>query len=170
MDDFDIKISLWKILREQILSFFINPQNIDKFYRTPDLLSNHMIWILGHIIRTRNFLLLQLAEKQSKFPERWDAYFAKGSSPKDWKNNGDFICIDQQEFKKEDLLKELLNIEKENFDFLISYVRENINQIYNTPYKTSTGYVIDSILSALCYNIVHESLHLGQLQLYNKLT
>lgn len=170
MNDLSIKISLWKILREQILGFFNNNQNIHKFYHKPDQLSNNMIWIFGHIIRTRNFLLLHLAEEQSKFPEKWDPLFAKGSSPANWNYEGDLVYINQIEYNKNDFLKQLIEFEKENFDFLLQYIEENINQNYNNPYKTSTGYVIDSIISALSYNIVHESIHIGQLQLYNKLT
>ncbi len=169
MSNINIEISLWKILREQILNFFNNYDNIDKFYIIPNSLSNNMIWIFGHIIRTRNFLLLQLAEKKSKFPEEWDPFFSKGSSPKDWIYRDKYIAINHKEYEKDNLLRQFMEFEKENFDFLVSYILENINQNYHNPYKTSTGYVIDSIKSALSYNIIHESIHLGQLQLYNKL-
>jgi hypothetical protein len=166
--ELEIQIILWKVIREQILNI-ISSVNQDDFFKIPEGLSNNILWIFGHIIRTRDFLILRLAQESSRFPLELDNFFAKGSSPKDWRIENDFLLLNQQKIEKRNLIDKILELEKNHFEYLLIYIKENANKIYSEPYKTSTGYIIDNTLNALRYNMVHESIHLGQLQLYKKL-
>lgn len=166
--ELEIQFTLWKIIREQILNIVQN-KSIEQFFKIPEPFSNNIIWIFGHIVRTRNFLILKLAGNPSLFPKELDTLFAKGSCPKEWKYQEDKIVIENQLFSKQELVDKIFMFEKTNFEDLIRYINDNYDKSYLEPYKTSTGYVIQNSLNALQYNIIHESIHLGQLQLYNKL-
>jgi len=157
--DLNLAISLWKVIRAQILKL-IYSQDVEKLFKIPAPLSNNLIWILGHIIRTRNFLILTLSKENSLFPSDLDPLFAKGSSPQSWNFNSN---------QKEELVNRLFKLEEGNFESLIKYIHSNPDKVFTEPYKTSTGFVIDSIKSAVQYNLVHESIHLGKMELYKKL-
>jgi hypothetical protein len=157
--DLNLAISLWKVIRAQILKL-IYSQDVEKLFKIPAPLSNNLIWILGHIIRTRNFLILTLSKENSLFPSDLDPLFAKGSSPQSWNFNSN---------QKEELVNQLFKLEEGNFESLIKYIHSNPDRVFTEPYQTSTGFVIDSIKSAVQYNLVHESIHLGKMELYKKL-
>jgi hypothetical protein len=157
--DLNLAISLWKVIRAQILKL-IYSQDIEKLFKIPAPLSNNLIWIFGHIIRTRNFLILTLSKENSFFPNDLDPLFAKGSSPQSWNFNSN---------QKEELVNQLFKLEEGNFESLIKYIHSNPDKVFTEPYQTSTGFVIDSIKSAVQYNLVHESIHLGKMELYKKL-
>jgi len=157
--DLNLAISLWKVIRAQILKL-IYSQDVEKLFKIPAPLSNNLIWILGHIIRTRNFLILTLSKENSLFPSDLDPLFAKGSSPQSWNFNSN---------QKEELVNQLFKLEEGNFESLIKYIHSNSDKVFTEPYQTSTGFVIDSIKSAVQYNLVHESIHLGKMELYKKL-
>jgi len=157
--DLNLAISLWKVIRAQILKL-IYSQDVEKLFKIPAPLSNNLIWILGHIIRTRNFLILTLSKENSLFPSDLDPLFAKGSSPQSWNFNSN---------QKEELVNQLFKLEEGNFESLIKYIHSNPDKLFTESYQTSTGFVIDSIKSAVQYNLVHESIHLGKMELYKKL-
>jgi len=157
--DLNLAISLWKVIRAQILKLMYS-QDIEKLFKIPAPLSNNLIWIFGHIIRTRNFLILTLSKENSLFPSDLDPLFAKGSSPQSWNFNSN---------QKEELVNQLFKLEEGNFESLIKYIHSNPDRVFTEPYQTSTGFVIDSIKSAVQYNLVHESIHLGKMELYKKL-
>jgi len=157
--DLNLAISLWKVIRAQILKL-IYSQDVEKLFKIPAPLSNNLIWIFGHIIRTRNFLILTLSKENSLFPTDLDPLFAKGSSPQSWNFNSN---------QKEELVNQLFKLEEGNFESLIKYIHSNPDKVFTEPYQTSTGFVIDSIKSAVQYNLVHESIHLGKMELYKKL-
>jgi len=157
--DLNLAISLWKVIRAQILKL-IYSQDVEKLFKIPAPLSNNLIWIFGHIIRTRNFLILTLSKENSLFPSDLDPLFAKGSSPQSWNFNSN---------QKEELVNQLFKLEEGNFESLIKYIHSNPDKLFTESYQTSTGFVIDSIKSAVQYNLVHESIHLGKMELYKKL-
>jgi len=157
--DLNLAISLWKVIRAQILKL-IYSQDVEKLFKIPAPLSNNLIWIFGHIIRTRNFLILTLSKENSLFPSDLDPLFAKGSSPQSWNFNSN---------QKEELVNQLFKLEEGNFESLIKYIHSNPDKLFTELYQTSTGFVIDSIKSAVQYNLVHESIHLGKMELYKKL-
>jgi len=156
--DLNLAISLWKVIRAQILKL-IYSQDIEKLFKIPAPLSNNLIWIFGHIIRTRNFLILTLSKENSLFPSDLDPLFAKGSSPQSWNFNSN---------QKKELVNQLFKLEEGNFESLIKYIHSNPDKVFTEPYQTSTGFIIDSIKSAVQYNLVHESIHLGKMELYKK--
>lgn len=122
----------------------------------PDHLSNNLLWIIGHLSRTTEFLIWKLNGESMKFPDGLDPWFAKGSSPSVWENT-------------EGLAERILEHER--------LTRPEIIQWYETsdpsapcpePYHTSTGLVISTNQDTLEYNLMHEGIHFGQFQIYKK--
>lgn len=169
----ETKIHLWKTLRSQILKIIYN-KDLEKLFKIPDGLSNNLIWIFGHLVRSRDFLLLKIANFKMNFPEKLDPLFAKNSSPKNWQWQGNRLLLtDGSTLSKEELLKEILSFEEQEFIFLLEFITKTSSKneyLEKNPYETSMGFVIDSLEKAFEYNLMHESIHLGQIQVYNKLT
>ncbi len=167
----EANLQLWKIIRSQIIHK-VNNLEIEKLYQTPRGLSNNLIWIFGHLVRTRDFLILKISNHSMNFPEKFDSLFAKGSSPKLWQWKDDkMILPDHSEITKTDLWIELLTFEEKEFNFLLNFLEEKFQnkRIFENPYQTSLGFVIDNFEKVLHYILVHESIHLGQIQIYEKL-
>ncbi|MBW7857541.1 MAG: DinB family protein [Leptonema sp. (in: Bacteria)] len=120
-------------------------------------LANNMLWIFGHLIRTTDFLILKQAGQPMLFPTELDSLFAKGSSPTNWPI---MSGLKQKLFDAEEICQ------KSVLEFL---EKADLNKKFENPYTTSSGYVLDSVMAALRYNLVHEAIHLGQLQIYKKL-
>ncbi len=163
------KILLWKTIRSQILNFYYKHE-LDYLFKTPPGLSNNLIWIFGHLVRSRDFLLLKISGKNMNFPSHLDPYFAKGSSPSNWAIVDNQVQFSENlKISKEELFKELLQFEEKEFSFLLQYIESEKDFVFPEPYQTSLGYLIDNLQKAFDYNLTHESLHLGHIQIYNKL-
>lgn len=140
----ETKIQLWKIIRSQIIHKIYNV-SIEKLYTIPKDVSNNLIWLFGHLVRTRDFLILKIAKHSMNFPEKLDNLFVKGSSPKLWQWKEDKIILsDQSEISKTELWTELVTFEEKEFNFLLNFLEEKIQNRSNfeTPYQTSLGFVI----------------------------
>ncbi len=150
------KIQLFTVIRDQSRSLVAGRSEEDLLRRIPGL-SNNMLWIFGHLVRTTDFLLLKLSGNEMNFPAELDPYFAKGSSPADWKTT-------------EGWKDRLFEVEQQCQEKILAFLESaDGDQPFSDPYRTSTGLVLGNVQDALQYNVVHEGIHLGQLQLYNKL-
>jgi hypothetical protein len=149
------QIQLFQIIRGQSRALITARDEATLLKKVPGL-ANNMLWIFGHLVRTTDFLILKLSGHAMNFPADLDAYFAKGSSPQDWKTSDGL---------KERLLAAEELCQAKILDFLAAAeVRP-----YAEPYITSSGFVLSNVKESLRYNVVHEGIHLGQLQLYSKL-
>ncbi len=164
------QFQVWNIIRNQILNV-VNNIPEEKIIIIPDIFSNNILWIFGHLIRTRNFLLFRLANEPSKFPQELETLFTKGSSPKNWQfleSNLGMLIINDKEVHIKNLKNDLIQLEENLFNSSLDFIKKNYDKNLKEPYTTSTGFIIDNLQKAFQYNIVHESIHLGQLQLYKK--
>ncbi|MFN3605034.1 MAG: hypothetical protein ACK4UJ_10020 [Leptonema sp. (in: bacteria)] len=168
----EASFNLWKTIRSQILNIVYN-KDLECLFKTPNGLSNNLIWLFGHIALVREMLILKLSIQKINFPEILIDMFIKGSSPKNWKWDQDKIVLaNGSRLTKIELWKTLLDFEEKEFVFLLNFLQErfkNYSIQIESPYQTSIGFVIDNLYKSLEYNIVHESIHLGQMQLYHKL-
>lgn len=146
-----------ELIRSQINNL-VKDMSEERLFITPPKLSNNMLWIFGHLIRSTDYLTLRLAGEKMNFPENLDSYFAKGSSTKDWQDtNG----LKDKIFAAEKHCREAL-------DKFLTPDKMNSNLAEN--YKTSMGMNLKTVSDAVEYATIHEVLHLGQLQIYKKLT
>jgi len=145
------------IIRCKILDL-LKDLSEDRLLNTPEKLANNMLWNLGHVVRSTDFLILKFAGEKLNFPAELDAYFAKGSQVKDWKSTqGLKDAVYQAEKTCREALEKFLTPEK-------------LNEKLKEAYPTSMGIVLETVADAVEYATIHEALHLGQLQLYAKLT
>lgn len=150
------EIQLFLAIRTQSRTI-IQEKDESALLQIPNGLANNMLWIFGHLIRTTEFLILKQANQPMLFPNELDSLFAKGSSPANWP-------------KIDGLKQKLFDAEKKSQESVLDFLEKtDMNQQFSNPYTTSSGYVLDSAMAALRYNVVHEATHLGQLQIYKKL-
>lgn len=149
------QIQLFTIIRDQSRTLVTGRDEKALLKAVPGL-ANNMLWIFGHLIRTTDFLILKLSGHAMNFPADLDPYFSKGSSPADWKSS-------------DGLKDRLLAAEEQCQKKVLAFLETADASPFAEPYKTSSGFVLSSVKESLRYNVVHEGIHLGQLQLFNKL-
>ncbi len=129
----------------------------EQLLQSPVGLSNNLLWHLGHISRTTEFLLWQLGGFGMKFPENLDTLFAKGSSPSMWPSTAG-------------LKERVFEHENKTRPEMIAFMDEiHLDEKYPEPYVTSTGLELSTFRDGIEYNLFHEGVHFGQFQLYRKL-
>jgi len=149
-------ITKWNLLREDLIH---KTEMIpgDLLLERPSGFANNLLWQVGHITRTAEFLTLKFAGIPLSFPANLDPLFAKGSSPDSWISGS---------VKPNDLFE----VEKKS--------RLHLNDILNSvdpdkafaePYTTSLGVVLGCIRDSFEYNFYHEGVHAGEIVLYKKI-
>lgn len=149
-------VDLWIIVREKIRSL-VEARSEEELLRVPPGVSNNMLWIYGHVLRSADVLILKPGGVPMNFPEDLHPLFQKGSSPADWTEGRG---LRDRIFAAESPCREGL------LRFLES---ADPGARHPQPYATSMGLTLNNVGDSLRYNLFHESLHLGQLQMYAKL-
>jgi len=145
------------IIRSKVIDL-LGGMSEERLLQTPAKLANNMLWNFGHIVRSTDFLILKFAGEKLNFPQELDCYFAKGSRVEDWKSTqGLYAAVLEAEKNCSQALDKFLTPQK-------------MNEELKEPYATSMGIMLHTISDAVAYAAIHEALHLGQLQLYAKLT
>ncbi len=120
--------------------------SIEQLHTIPHGFNNNIAWNIAHLLVTQQLLHYGLSGKDCLISDELITNFKKGTAPK-------------KQFSKEEydemieLFKGLPTTLEEDFD-------AEIFTEYSA-YKTSTGFVIDSMETAIIFNNFHESLHLG---------
>lgn len=148
-----IQIATLKKSRELTLKA-IQGLSMEQVHTIPDGFKNNIAWNVAHLVVTQQLLQYRNSGLDCLVAESLIEGFRKGTSPQ-----GAFT---EEEFEE---VKELL----------IS-LPETLEEDYNagifkdyTAYKSSTGFVMDSIESAISFNNFHEGLHLGIIMSLKKL-
>jgi len=137
-----------------IVLHYIKGLSLDQLHVIPEGFTNNIAWNIAHIVVTQQLLHYGLFEKDCLVSDELIAAFKKGTKPT--------RQFTQEEFDEVlDLFKGLPNTLEE--DYLAGIFTEY------SAYKTSTGFVIDSMEKALIFNNFHESLHLGVIMSLKKL-
>ena len=137
-----------------IVLHYIKGLSLDQLHVIPEGFTNNIAWNIAHIVVTQQLLHYGLSEKDCLVSDELIAAFKKGTKPT--------RQFTQEEFDEVlDLFKGLPNTLEEDYE-------AGIFTEYSA-YKTSTGFVIDSMEKAIIFNNFHESLHLVAIMSLKKL-
>lgn len=148
-----IQFDILRKTRELVLMVISN-LTLEQIHTIPKGFKNNIAWNLTHLVVTQQLLHYRLSDHECLIPEEMIDVYKKGTIPS--------TPITQEELGE---IKELfINLP----DTLEEDYNNGIFTIYN-EYPTSTGFVLDSIETAISFNNFHESLHLGIIMSLKKL-
>ncbi len=139
--------------RELVLQV-IDDLTIEQLQTIPKGFKNNIAWNVAHLVVTQQLLHYKLSGVNCLIPDDLIADFRKGTFPTRNFTNEEF-----------DEIKDLLSALPET---LIEDYEADIFQDYE-EYQTSTGFVLDSLETAIAFNNYHEGLHLGIIRSIKKL-
>tara|TARA_B110000003_G_scaffold111447_1_gene114101 strand:+ start:41931 stop:42386 length:456 start_codon:yes stop_codon:yes gene_type:complete len=137
-----------------IVLYYIKGLSIDQLHVIPKGFNNNITWNIVHLLVTQQLLHYSFTGKDCLVTDELIATYKKGTKPTN--------KFSQDEFDK------LLTLFRELPIKLEEDYRAGIFSEYS-EYKTSTGFVIDSMEKAIIFNNFHESLHLGVIMSIRKL-
>ena len=119
---------------------------LEQIHTIPTGFKNNIAWNVAHLVVTQQLLHYKLSGNNCLCPDDLIDAHKKGTSPTK--------TFTEEEFEEiKELLNGLPNTLEEDFN-------AGIFQSY-TEYPTSTGFVLDSIETAIVFNNYHEGLHYG---------
>lgn len=127
---------------------------IEQLHIIPEGFNNNIAWNVAHLVVTQQLLHYKLSGLDCLAPDELIEDYKKGTVP-----TKDFTEEEFDEVKE--LLIGLPDTLQEDFE-------AGIFTDYQT-YETSTGFVLDSIESAIAFNNLHEGMHLGIIMTLTKL-
>mgnify|MGYP000200325209 FL=1 len=137
-----------------IVLYYIKELSLDQLHIIPDGFNNNIAWNIAHLVVTQQLLHYKLSGNDCLVSDELIAAYQKGTSPS--------VKFSQQAFDEVlELFQGLPSTLEEDFE-------AGIFKEYSA-YKTSTGFVIDSMEKAIIFNNFHESLHLGVIMSLKKL-
>lgn len=110
--------------------------------------NNNILWNLGHLYVVLEKFAFGWLGAPTVQPEHFQAYFGNGSSPKQWNENVPSLS----------LMIEMLESQMERIE---TQLPERLDEWFATPYKTASGFQIDTVQELLSFSIYHEAMHLG---------
>ncbi len=126
---------------------------LEQLHTIPTGFKNNIAWNVAHLVVTQQLLHYKLAELSCLCPEDLIETHKKGTSPAK--------TFTQEEFNEvKELLIGLPDTLQEDY-------QAGIFKNYNT-YPTSTGFVLDSIETAISFNNYHEGIHYGIIRAIKK--
>jgi hypothetical protein len=129
-----------------IVLHYISGLSLDQMHVIPEGFNNHIAWNIAHLVVTQQLLHYKLSGKDCLVSDDLITAYKKGSKPSN--------AFTQEEFDEViTLFKGLPKTLEEDYE-------SSIFSEYSS-YKTSTGFVIDTMEKAIIFNNFHESLHLG---------
>ena len=137
-----------------IVLHYISGLSLDQMHVIPEGFNNHIAWNIAHLVVTQQLLHYRLSGKDCLVSDELIMAYKKGSIPSS--------TFSQEEFDEViTLFKGLPQTLEEDYE-------SSIFSEYSS-YKTSTGFVIDTMEKAIIFNNFHESLHLGVIMSLRKL-
>jgi len=139
------QISVLKKSREITLKA-IQGLTLEQLHKIPSGFKNNIAWNVAHLVVTQQLLHYNLSGLSCLVPEDLITRYRKGTFP-----DKEFTEEEFEEIKE--LLIGLPDTLEEDYN-------AGVFKEYN-EYMSSTGYVMDSIESAISFNNFHEGMHLG---------
>ncbi len=137
-----------------IVLHYISGLSLDQMHVIPEGFNNHIAWNIAHLVVTQQLLHYKLSGKDCLVSDDLIMAYKKGTKPSN--------TFSQEEFDEViTLFKGLPKTLEEDYE-------SSIFSEYDS-YKTSTGFVIDTMEKAIIFNNFHESLHLGVIMSLRKL-
>lgn len=147
------QFAILKTSREILLKV-IDGLTIEQLHKIPDGFKNNIAWNLAHLVVTQQLLHYKLSGLDCLVPEELIAQHKKGTSPTKVFTEEEFEEVKELFIGLPDTLQEDYEME----------IFENYSE-----YTTSTGFVLDSIASAIAFNNFHEGIHIGTILAIKKL-
>ena len=139
--------------RELVLKA-IDDLTIEQINTTPKGFKNNIGWNVAHLVVTQQLLHYRMSGVNCLVPEDLITNYRKGTFPEKAFNDEEF-----------DEVKDLLIALPETF---IEDFEAGIFEEYE-EYQTSTGFVLNSLETAIAFNNFHEGIHLGIILAMRKL-
>ena len=118
----------------------------DELNTIPPKFSNNLVWNLGHIVVTQQLLLYRMSGIPCRIENEYIERYRKGSRPDGPVSQSEIDFLIQQV----EISADVARVDYQNNHF----------GAYKT-YSTSYGVTLDSIETAILFNNLHESMHLG---------
>ncbi|MGB0879949.1 MAG: DinB family protein [Polaribacter sp.] len=132
----------------------IDGLTLEQMHTIPEGFKNNIVWNIAHLVVTQQLLHYKLSGLNCLCSDDLIAAHKKGTSPTK--------TFTQEEF--DEVLKLFINLPKK----LEEDYKATIFEKYH-KYQTSTGFVLDSMSTAISFNNYHEGLHLGTIMAIKKL-
>ncbi|MFY0630401.1 MAG: DinB family protein [Flavobacteriaceae bacterium] len=148
-----IEFNILKKARE-LTSKRIDGLTLEQLHTIPEGFNNNIAWNVAHLVVTQQLLHYRMSGKDCLVSEELINANKKGTKP-------------ESQFTKEEF-DEVLEL----FQGLPETLEEDYNAGIFTEYESytsSTGFVLDSIETAICFNNFHEGMHLGVIMALTKL-
>jgi hypothetical protein len=139
--------------RELVLKV-IDDLTIEQVNEIPKGFKNNIAWNVAHLVVTQQLLHYRMSNVNCLIPEDLITHFRKGTYPDREFNDEEF-----------DEVKDLFSALPET---LIEDYEAGIFEEYE-EYQTSTGFVLNSLDTAIAFNNYHEGLHLGIIRSIKKI-
>lgn len=139
--------------RELVLKV-IDDLTIEQVNKIPKGFKNNIAWNVAHLVVTQQLLHYRMSNVNCLIPEDLITHFRKGTYPDREFNDEEF-----------DEVKDLFSALPET---LIEDYEAGIFEEYE-EYQTSTGFVLNSLDTAIAFNNYHEGLHLGIIRSIKKI-
>lgn len=141
----DTQFNVLRKSRELVLKN-IDGLTHEQLHKIPIGFKNNIAWNVAHLVVTQQLLHYKLSGLDCLVPDELIENYKKGTFPSE-----EFTPEDFEEVT--DLLMGLPDTLQEDYEAGIFETYEE--------YTTSTGFVLNSIESAIAFNNVHEGMHLG---------
>ncbi len=128
--------------------------SLEQLHTIPKGFKNNIIWNLTHLVVTQQLLHYKLSGLECLISKDLIQKYTKGTVPSEKMSANDFETVKELFLKLPETLEKNYNA--------------GVFKEYHT-YNTSTGYVLDSIETAVPFNNFHEGLHLGTIMALKKL-
>lgn len=127
---------------------------LEQLHTIPEGFNNNIAWNIAHIVVTQQLLNYRMSGNDCLISDELIDAYRKGTKPD--------VAFTQEEFDEVlELLIGLPNTLEEDYNAGIFTEYEK--------YTTSTGFVLDSIETAISFNNFHEGMHFGVIMSLTKL-
>jgi hypothetical protein len=147
------QISVLKKSRELVLKA-IKSLTLEQIHTIPEGFKNNIAWNVAHLVVTQQLLHYKLSGLNCLIPEDLIEGHKKGAFPTKTFTDEEFEGV-------RELLAGLPDTLEEDYQ---AGIFENYSE-----YKSSTGFVLTDIETAISFNNFHEGLHLGTIMAIKKL-
>ena len=126
----------------------------EQLYTIPEQFNNHILWNAAHVVATMHILIYASSGTPSQIDPDMVDNFKKGTFPSQEKSE------DSIERVKASLIDSLDELKKDYENSAFGTYSERM---------TSYGVKLASVEEAICFNNLHESMHLGQIKMLRTL-
>jgi len=112
----------------------------------PEGLNNDVKWNLGHIYVVTEKFAFTLTDEAAAIPEHFQAWFASGTSPKQWT-------------VKPPTKEELIALLQHQLERIQARNVNSLNDLLPESYSTTTGLHLATVAESLSFCLYHEAMH-----------